>query len=196
MKSLEEPPERSIEQRIGQRIRKLRKAKGANLAQLGEATGLSKALLSKIENGKVSSPVSTLALIADALQVKLGFFLDDEIGGETQKCVLVRRDQRIQLSKGTEQFGLYYEMLAHQKPNKIMTPSILIVEQRRPAPVLFTHPGEELLFVLEGKMEFTYGNDKYVMEAGDCVYFDAEVPHGGRNIAEAPVRGPMVISVR
>src|SRR5271157_2063546 len=113
MKSLEEPRERSIEQRIGQRIRKLRKAKGANLAQLGEATGLSKALLSKIENGKVSSPVSTLALIADALQVRLGFFLDEEIGGETQKCVLVRRDQRIQLSKGTEQFGLYYEMLAH-----------------------------------------------------------------------------------
>ena len=86
MKSLEEPPERSIEQRIGQRIRKLRKAKGANLAQLGEATGLSKALLSKIENGKVSSPVSTLALIADALQVKLGFSWTMRLAGKPKSA--------------------------------------------------------------------------------------------------------------
>ncbi|MEW6265737.1 MAG: XRE family transcriptional regulator [Thermodesulfobacteriota bacterium] len=185
--------ERTIEQRIGWRIHKLREGKRMTLARLAEKTGLSKGLLSKIENGRVSSPVSTLSLIADSLKVKLSYLLDDDGDQPRAKYVLVRRWERTRLDRGTERFGFYYEMIAHQKPDKKMEPSVLNVENRRKAPVMFTHPGEELIFVLEGRMEFSYGAEKFQMEAGDSIYFEASVPHGGRNLDDTPLRVLMVI---
>ncbi|HEX16329.1 MAG TPA: cupin domain-containing protein [Deltaproteobacteria bacterium] len=47
---------------------------------------------------------------------------------------------------------------------------------------VFQHEGEEFLYVLEGTHEFIYGDQRYIMEEGDCVYFDSEVPHAGRSL--------------
>ncbi len=183
----------SLEARIGWRIRKLRESKRLTLADLAARTGLSKALLSKIENGKVSSPVSTLLSIAESLKVRLSYLVDDNGGQPEMKCVLVRAGERLKLDRGTEDFGFCYEMLAHSKPDKKMEPAVLIVENRRKHAVTYTHPGEELIYVLEGRMEFTYGKKKFLMEAGDAIYFDGDLPHGGRNISDHPLKVLTVI---
>jgi len=183
----------SIEEQIGWRIRKLREGKKVTLSVLGKKTGLSTSLLSKIENGKVASPVSTLSQIANSLNVGLNFLLDENQDQQDRKYVMVRKGEGIRLDRGTEDFGLIYEMLAQQKLNKLMNPSILILENKREIPVLFTHPGEEIIFVLQGKMEFTYGKEKLRMQAGDFLYFDADRPHGGRNIGRGPLKVLMVI---
>lgn len=182
-----------LEEQIGWRIRKLRESKRLTLANLAERTGLSKALLSKIENGKVSSPVSTLLLIAEALKVSLSYLVDRDEQRPNSKFLLVRRGERLKLDRGTEKFGFSYEMLAQEKADKLMEPAVLIVENRRKNAVTFTHPGEELIYVLEGRMEFVYGGQKLVMDAGDSIYFDGDVPHGGRNIGETTLKVLMVI---
>ena len=41
------------------------------------------------------------------------------------------------------------------------------------------HEGEELLFMIEGKQEFVYDGESYVLEEGDCCYFDSSKPHHG-----------------
>jgi transcriptional regulator with XRE-family HTH domain len=185
--------ENTIEIAIGQRLRNLRRKKAITLDKLAKKTGLSKGLLSKIENGKVSSPVSTLAQIAEALKVKLSYLVDGEAGLPERKYALVRRGQRVRLDKDPTSFGLYMEMLAHQKPNKLMEPSILVLEPNRSEPVIFTHPGEEMLFVLTGEMEFNYGGEIFTMQEGDSLYFDSTVPHGGRNLGKDELRVLMVI---
>jgi transcriptional regulator with XRE-family HTH domain len=185
--------ENTIEIAIGQRLRNLRRKKAITLDKLSKKTGLSKGLLSKIENGKVSSPVSTLAQIAEALKVKLSYLVDGEAGLPERKYALVRRGQRVRLDKDPTSFGLYMEMLAHQKPNKLMEPSILVLEPNRSEPVIFTHPGEEMLFVLTGEMEFNYGGEIFTMQEGDSLYFDSTVPHGGRNLGKDELRVLMVI---
>ncbi|MBE0584241.1 MAG: cupin domain-containing protein [Desulfofustis sp.] len=183
----------SIELAIGQRIRSLRNEKRLTLGELADRTNLSKGLLSKIENGKVSSPVSTLALIAEALAVKLSFLIDDGRDQPPRTYILVRKNDRIRMDKDPASFGLSMEMLAHEKPYKLMEPSILSLEPGRTEPVIFTHPGEELIFVLEGIMEFTYGGEVFLMEQGDSIYLDATVPHGGRNLADSELKVLMVI---
>ncbi|MBV8142227.1 MAG: helix-turn-helix transcriptional regulator, partial [Verrucomicrobia bacterium] len=70
--SVEESP--TVEQFIGQRIRNLRLQRNVTLDQLAERVRLTKGQLSKIENGLVSSPVSTLTRIASALGVGPGYF--------------------------------------------------------------------------------------------------------------------------
>jgi mannose-6-phosphate isomerase-like protein (cupin superfamily) len=74
-----------------------------------------------------------------------------------------------------------------------MEPSILVLEPNRSEPVIFTHPGEEMLFVLTGEMEFNYGGEIFTMQEGDSLYFDSTVPHGGRNLGKDELRVLMVI---
>jgi uncharacterized cupin superfamily protein len=56
------------------------------------------------------------------------------------------------------------------------------------------HEGEEILFLLSGRIEFQVGTDRFLMEEGDCLHFDSEQPHMGRNIGSEPARMLMVVS--
>jgi transcriptional regulator with XRE-family HTH domain len=185
--------ERTIEKSIGLRIRKLRESKGMTLAQLSKITGFSKGLLSRIENGHVSSPVSTLLVIADSLKVRLAFLLDDFRAKPQPKYVLTRAEERTRIGRGTEEFGLYYDMIAHEKSNKKMIPAIITLDNKDDYPVVLTHVGDEFLYVLEGRMNFKLGDENFIMEAGDSIYFEADVPHQGTNIEDYPLKVLMVI---
>jgi transcriptional regulator with XRE-family HTH domain len=88
----------SPEQDIGKRIRSVRLQRAMSLQDLASRTNLSKSLLSKIENGKVSSPVSTLFVIAKALNTKVTYFfsaLDENL-----PIILVRKNERRQFHRG------------------------------------------------------------------------------------------------
>jgi transcriptional regulator with XRE-family HTH domain len=185
--------DKRIEESIGSRIKSLREGKKLTLARLSELTGLSKGLLSRIENGKVSSPVSTLLLIADSLKVRLAFLIDEDEGKPQPRCVMVKKEDMTRLDRGTNDFGFYYDMIAVEKTNKKMIPSIITVENKNELPLTFTHPGEEFLHILEGRMEFSYGNDRYLMKAGDSIYFESDMPHRGQNIDDSPLKVLMVI---
>jgi quercetin dioxygenase-like cupin family protein len=58
---------------------------------------------------------------------------------------------------------------------------------------LVRHAGEEVLYVLSGRIEFQVGEERFEMRAGDCLHFDAEQPHMGRNLGRAPARMLMVV---
>jgi transcriptional regulator with XRE-family HTH domain len=88
--SVEESP--TVEQFIGQRIRNLRLQRSVTLDQLAERVRLTKGQLSKIENGLVSSPVSTLTRIASALGVGPGYFF--QVDGSERRAVLIRKTER------------------------------------------------------------------------------------------------------
>jgi quercetin dioxygenase-like cupin family protein len=59
---------------------------------------------------------------------------------------------------------------------------------------LLQHEGEEVLYVLEGRIEFQIGSDRFVLEAGDCVHLVGDKPHMGRNIGRKPARMLMVVT--
>ena len=180
------------EQSIGKRIQALRRQRGSTLQKLAERTGLSKGLLSKIENGKVSSPISTYLNIAHALGAKIAYFLQDE--AEDQSFVRVRKNERQRHNEGLAQFGYGYEALAHNRKEKIMEPFILTVDHRFSKPVVFSHPGEEFNFLLEGKVLFKYGSEQFILEKGDSYYFDASVPHVGISIGKKPAKALVVFT--
>ncbi len=179
------------EEEIGKRIRASRLQREITLQELARRTSLSKSLLSKIENGKVSSPASTLYTIAKALKTKITYFFDDQ--DEDLPLILVRKNERRQYDGGGAQFGYSYEALAHKRREKLMEPFILYTDKKIAKNVaFFSHPGEELLFVLEGTMEFTHGDQKLILRKGDCIYFDAAIPHQGVSAGNKPVKVFMV----
>lgn len=165
------------EHEIGKRIREFRKRQGLGLQNLAEATGFTKGYLSKVEKSAKSPPVSTLIVIANALQVSLS-----EILGEAKseaKISLVKKDQRHEMARSGSAFGYSYQTLAHIFTQKHMEPFILTLPLKPKKKVLFQHAGEEILFVLEGTMKFFYGTEEFIVEEGDCIYFNASIPHYG-----------------
>jgi transcriptional regulator with XRE-family HTH domain len=182
----------SPEKILGCRIKTLRQEQGITLQRLAEQTLLSKSLLSKIENGKVSSPVSTLFLIAQSLGAKITDFFEDQ--EEDQPLILVRKRERAHYGGKVPHFGYEYEALASKRRKKLMEPFILTAGKRLARKVFFTHSGEELLFVLKGTMEFHYGGQKWIVREGDCVYFDASIPHVGVSANNKLLKIFMVIS--
>jgi len=175
----------SPEKDLGKRIRSMRLKRAITLQQLASRTNFSKSLLSKIENGKVSSPVSTLFTIAKALNTKITYFFSDQ--DENLPIILVRKNERRQFHRYT------YEALGYKRKEKLMEPFILYMDKKTARNVTFSHPGEEILFVLEGTSEFKHGDQKLILRKGDCVYFDASIPHSGRPIGDKPVKSFMVI---
>ena len=183
-----------IEKKIGKKIREFRKAKSMTISRLSTLTNLSEAQLSRIETGKSSAPVSTLDVIAKALGTKVGFLFDGEDPHEDPKIVLTKSSERILSRRGMKEFGYNYEALVSKIQNKRMEPFLLRMDKDKSSEtVVFNHMGEEFLFVLKGKLLFIYEDQKFYMEEGDSIYFDASRNHFVRNLEKGDAEVIIVI---
>ena len=111
------------------------------------------------------------------------------------RCSVVKKDERKLMARNGTVFGYSYESLAHHYPNKKMEPYILTIPAECEKRSIFQHEGEELLLVIEGTMRFLHGEEEFIVETGDCVYFDSSVPHFGRPADDHDVKCVMVIYV-
>lgn len=187
------------ELQIGLKVRRLRQERRMTLQDLAEATGLSKPLLSQIENDQVIPPLATLLRIAKAFRVGLHTFFQEE--GDNEKCILVRAGESRRLRRRhlpeTIVPPYNYHSLAYGKRNRNMEPFLVEIEVRAwRDDLLVTHEGEEFFFLLEGTLEFHYGDQVMTMQAGDSVYYDSTEPHGYVALGPGRPRGVAVIYSR
>lgn len=180
---------------IGRKIRKLRKGKALTLQNLSTSTGLSKPLLSQIENELVVPPISTLLKISRALEKDITFFFQEP--DNDGKVVVVRPFERERLDTkklGRTDGGYSYESLAYKKTRKNMEPFLIEFERKDEKDLSFySHEGEEFLFVLEGNLEFRTENDVHRLEQGDSLYFESDVPHAYRAVGKRNAKAIAVV---
>ena len=181
---------------IGSKVRQLRQQKLLTLQNVSDMTGLSKALLSQIENNLAAPPISTLLKISRALEIGIGhFFQEDENG---QRIVVVRRDERpgpVRRSHHpSSAVGYYYQSLAYPMAGKNMEPFMVEID---PLPErelhFYNHQGEEFLFVLSGTVEFRGSDRVIVLQEGDSLYFDAGLAHALRALEGEKARALVVV---
>lgn len=176
---------------IQEKIRALRSQKGYSLTDLSRATGLSKGYLSKIENALSIPPVSTLRRIGTALGVNLTYFFSrDTSEAHQRKIVVVRNKDRQEFGAELRESGIKRWPLAERKFGRNMNPFIIEIPPDNSQ--VFQFEGEEFYLLLEGRVELCYGGDTYILEAGDSVYLDADVPYTGRSLGGVPARSLMV----
>lgn len=166
---------------ITKKIKQLRKKHGLTLDQLAEQTSLSKGYLSKIENArnKHLPPISTLHRIADALGVKVAWLLTDDDEAEAKYFILRKAERKpIVMKSGSTLFTEW--PLANGKPTRHLNPSLVEIPLKNSQ--IYRHEGEEFYFILKGKIKVTYGTKEFILNEGDCVYFDTDVPHSGHSL--------------
>ncbi|MFA5905767.1 MAG: XRE family transcriptional regulator, partial [Desulfobacula sp.] len=152
---------------LGNKIRALRKVRALTLQEVSHLTGLSKPLLSQIENNIAAPPIATLIKISTALGVKIShFFQDPEMN---DRIVVVRKDERYSVKKlfhhkDESKVGYRWESLAYPMVGKQMEPFIVEIEPRKDEELLYNdHIGEEFHFVMEGKVEFKTAEQTHLL---------------------------------
>ena len=182
---------------LGRQIRDMRLKRGLTLQNVSDRTGLSKPLLSQIENDVTLPPIATLLKISKALGKHIGDFFQ-ETAPNHKRIAVVRQEDRKEtmrrIHEETERIGYRYESLAYPMRDKRMEPFIVEIEPReeKDTPV-YQHAGEEFLFVLEGEMEFRGDDQVIILRAGDGLYFDSKIPHALRGLRGERVRVLAVI---
>jgi DNA-binding transcriptional MerR regulator/mannose-6-phosphate isomerase-like protein (cupin superfamily) len=157
---------------IGARLRKLRMKKGASLATVAKAAGISVGFLSALERSQMTASVGTLRKLARYYKTNI---LDFHDTAEANKF-LVRPDERKVLEAGP---GVLMELLAWG--NTVMEPHLFRVAPNAGSGESYTHVGEEFLYILKGELEIFLHDEQYRLKTGDSFYFESAVPHKWAN---------------
>ena len=178
---------RALGMHIAERIREYRRQLGLSGSQLADVSGLSKGMLSKLENGQVSPSLATLVRLSQALQVPVTAFFR---GLDEERDVLhVKAGQGLDITHPGARAGHRYRLLGNMRgPNRRMEPVLVTLLERAEVFPLYQHPGTELLYILSGKLEYGVGSAEYLLKPGDALQFDGEVPHGPRRMLSVPTQ--------
>ena len=174
---LSETLEAGLEQyRIGAKVRALRLQKKLGLVQLGEHTGLSPAMLSKIERGQVFPTLPTLLRIALAFGVSLDHFFVEQarpLVAVTKKMDRLRLPDR----PDRDSPAYYFESLDFPVTDRKMEGYYAEFPRSSGPSEPHRHTGVELIYVLKGRLVVTIDGQENALDDGDALYFDSSVPH-------------------
>jgi transcriptional regulator with XRE-family HTH domain len=163
---------------IGEKIRALRLKKSMGLVELGKHSGLSAALLSKIERGKLIPTLPTLLRVAMVFSVGLEFFFDNNrsrrLVGVVRKAERIRFPERPEIDCSAYWFECLDYKASERKLNSFYAEFVAAPADKLK---LHQHAGVEVLFVIEGRLQIKIGGDDYELAAGDSIYFDSSMPH-------------------
>lgn len=181
-----------VGKKIAKKIRQIRLERRMTQERLASMTGCSKAFISKIENHATIPSIGSLSKIATALGVNIST-LFDESPEESQDIILVRRKERKKIAGPGSDIGFAYESLAYKKKKKIMEPFIIKYPPGSHVNKLFEHEGEEMVFILKGKIKLIYGDRIFILREGDTAYFNPSIPHRGESVGQTEGIGLCVL---
>jgi DNA-binding XRE family transcriptional regulator/quercetin dioxygenase-like cupin family protein len=165
---------------IGARIRQLRTERGLTLAQLAAATGVSSGLISQVERDLADPSLETLRKIAKVLDLPL-FSLFQEPDGEA--VAVVRRGGRMVVKSPAG--GISYTRVSPGHGRlEVLEGHLLPGGSSAAEP--WTHPSEECVLVLRGRLVVEVAGAEHLLEAGDSCYFDSALPHRYLNPGDEP----------
>jgi transcriptional regulator with XRE-family HTH domain len=167
--------------RLGERVRALRRGRGLTLDVLAERSGVSRAMISKLERGEKYPTLVIAAKVAAGLEISLSQLIGGE---ERRKVVVVPRDRRMVMRDPVTGFerqllspsfaGRGIEFLRNVMPEDSTSGDF--PPHRRGV--------EEYVVVERGRLRAVLGGEEYLLEEGDALYFEADVAHRFENAGE------------
>ena len=180
---------------IGEKLRVLRLRKKMGLVELGRHSGLSPALLSKIERGRLVPTLPTLLRVALVFSVGLEHFFNAPATRPTLAVVRRGERQRFPDQPGEQPPAYFFESLDFPAVDRLMNAYYVEFQAAAEGRVSrHHHLGAEFLYMMSGRLTVTVGDEPHELAAGDSMYFDPSVPHGYRRVGTRPCRALVVTS--
>jgi transcriptional regulator with XRE-family HTH domain len=179
--------------RLGERVRELRRARGLTLEGLADRSGVSRAMISKLERGEKNPTLVVVARLAGGLGVTLSRLAGME---ERREVVLVSRERRMVMRD--PETGFERQLLS---PNAVGLGVEFIRNKIPEGSTSGEFPPhrkgvEEQIVVERGTLKATLAGEQYLLRAGDAIYFEADVPHHFDNAGNGECTYYLVISSR
>jgi transcriptional regulator with XRE-family HTH domain len=170
---------------VGEKLRALRLRKKLGLVDLGKHTGLSPALLSKIETGKLFPTLPTLLRISMVFNVGLDHFFSAAENGPVLAVVRRKERRRFPDSPDSDAPAYHFESLDFPAKGRRLNAYYAEFHPMAADKVRrHQHAGVELIYVLEGSLEVAIGKEQLTLDDGDATYFDSSVAHGYRRVGK------------
>jgi len=189
------PAEQStLEAIIGERVRQYRQAASLSSTDLAHRTGMSRAMISRVESATTSSSLSTLQRLAEGLGIPVTALFRG-VDSEREAVYTPAGAGALTVRSGTRH-GHEYRSLGHLRATgeAALEPTLVTLTEASMVFPLFQHPGEEFLYMLEGKLEYRHGQLTYMLEPGDSLTFRGETPHGPERLVDVPIRFLAIIN--
>lgn len=165
---------------IGTKLRQLRQEKRLTLVGLSAATGLSTALLSKLETERMAPTLATLATLCRVYGVGMGHFFHDPV--EHALSITRKVGGQGSLQSSGNGYGNNGEAVSRMalnsgSPDRRMDASLVdLPPGASSAHPKLSHAGSLLVYVLEGQLHLDIGGLRESLDAGDCAYLESDLP--------------------
>jgi transcriptional regulator with XRE-family HTH domain len=177
---------------LGPKMRALRLRKKMGLVELGRHTGLSAAMLSKLERGKLFPTLPTLLRVALVFGVGLDHFFGGAEARRSHAVVRQAERQRFAERLGGREVAWEFECLDFAATERKMNAYRVWFRQAAATPRMHAHPGAEFLHVLSGRVAVLLDEEEQALGPGDSIYFDASRPHAYRRLSPRPCEAIVV----
>ena len=163
--------------KIGAKIRAYRKAKKLRVLDLANASGISSAMISKIENGRIIPTIPTLFEIIRVLKVEPEDFFAGINDNKFAGYLLIRQEDYVPYVKEENAVGFNYRSILehHHNGNAFQISIVELLPNARRPPV--TTSAFEYLYVIQGEIAYHLGDNVFNLKTGDSIFFDGNIPH-------------------
>jgi transcriptional regulator with XRE-family HTH domain len=182
-----------IDRRLGERLKAARQRHGLTLDELAQRTGVSRAMISRIERGESSPTATVLVRLGSGLGLSLSALLEEEAGTgplSRRASQPVWRDpasgylRRNVSPRGT---GSGFEIVEVELPGG----AEVRLDSAAGAPAL-----DQQIWVLRGRLDLTVEGVRHELAEGDCLQMHLRGPIVYRNPGDAPVRYAVILAAK
>lgn len=169
---------RDVDTAIGATLRSLRESQALNARQLAEISGISAAMISRIENAQVSPSIATMTALTRALNVPLvTLFRNTSV--ELADYTLTRQGEGVVSTRlHGDHIHHFINLASHRRRDLIFESHLITLKKQEAPPPHYVAHGVIFLHVLSGSAHYQYGRQELTLNKGDSLSIDAELSHG------------------
>lgn len=173
---------------ISNRIKERRREKNITVQELSLRANVSKGLISQIENSRTIPSLIVLIDIIKALEIDLDSFFKDIRSKEDQSPVIIKRRSDYEYFEKEHAEGFHYHRIFTQSMSHSTVDIVILeLEPNAQRPLVQTE-AFEYKYILQGKVEYQFNEEKYVLNQGDSMLFDGRIAHTPRNLGRQTAR--------
>ncbi|KQP15851.1 helix-turn-helix domain-containing protein [Pseudorhodoferax sp. Leaf265] len=170
---------------LGPRLKNLRLRSGLTLEQVAQRAGLEKGYLSRLERSLKRPSISTVLKLCEALGVKLSSLLEENPEDSLIR-VIRKKDREDHVVQGNADGDVKsYQIVSPADDKRFLSLFLVKPSATKTTRASSSHSGEEIAYVLRGRLELTIGGTTITADEGDCVHFMAQTEHTMRSIGRA-----------
>ncbi len=175
-----------IKKIVGKKLKEIRLKQDMTIQVLAEKSRVSSNMISRIERGLTIPSVEILMRLAAVFDKSINFFVEDV--STSHEVVFTRpggRDKTVY----DDEFNMHTESFTSGlRDPQFMSFYCTVQKGGRSGEQKMYHPGDELIYLLEGQLKMTIVDEEYFLDAGDSLCFKSHLPHRWENIGEGDAR--------